>query len=567
MNMSPLHPPQVYQPRDPGTRYGLACGGALFLGQPMTRELRYYQTDGINNLRCLMQQGHRRIVRQCPTGAGKSIEIVTIAESAAAKGQRVCIMAHRQELLEQIGAILDAPYGWIKAGKPIAKSRMVQLASVSSMVNRLNDYVFDLIIADEAHHSISTTWSKVIHAYPKARVIGFTATPARLDGKPLSDIFSAMTLGPSVQELIDAGYLKPAVYYGPNVEADLSGVGKARGDFDATKLASAMNKPTITGDAIEHYLKLAKGIPAILFGVSINHIEDVAAQFRGAGINFQAVHGKMDRRKIKAILGDLGAGRIQGVTSCDLISEGVDIPVVSCGIFLRPTCSLGLWLQQLGRCLRPADGYPQAIMLDHAGNWKRHGLAHWDRLWTLDGKEAVDTTDAAIRIKKSVQCPMCGAIHTKAPECPICFHRYKSAREYEQTAGNLSQITADALPGTDKPAKPVKLSESEIKQRQVEWDRLISESVDRGYKPGWAKVRFAETFGESPHVIDGRLVIPQQADKREVYKTLLHDAAIKGHKVGAASVRYQAIFGTWPTGFVNDVKRELGIPIKEWAGI
>jgi superfamily II DNA or RNA helicase len=533
----------------------------------MNRELRYYQTDGINNLRCLMQQGHRRIVRQCPTGAGKSIEIVTIAESAASKGQRVCIMAHRQELLEQIGEKLDYPYGWIKAGKPIARSRNIQLASVSSMVNRLNHYFFDLIIADEAHHSVSKTWGSVINAYPKARVIGFTATPSRLDGKPLSDVFSAMTLGPSVQELIDAGYLKPAVYYGPNVEPDMTGVGKARGDFDNAKLASAMNKPTITGDAIEHYVKLAKGYPAVLFGVSINHIEDVAAQFRGAGLNFQAVHGKMDRKKVRGILADLGAGRIQGVTSCDLISEGVDIPVVSCGIFLRPTCSLGLWLQQLGRCLRPAENYPQAVMLDHAGNWKRHGLAHWDRLWTLDGKEAVDTTDAAIRIKKSVQCPMCGAIHTKAPECPTCFFRYKSAREYEQRAGSLSQITADTLPGIDKPLKPARLSESEISQRQREWDNLVDESESKGYKLGWAKVKFAETFGESPHVIDGRLVIPQLASKREVYKTLLHDAAIKGHKVGSASIKYKAIFGTWPAGFVNDVKRELGIPIKEWAGI
>lgn len=448
--------------------------------------LRDYQHEGIAAIRAALRAGHRRVIRQLPTGGGKTVELTYICESAAARGSRVCIMAHRAELTKQISNALTIPHGFIQAGVSPRRSLPVQVASVQTLVNRVDQYDFDILIIDECHHTLATTYSKIIAAYPRAVVIGFTATPERLDGKSLGDVYDHMVLGPSVKELTRRGYLKPAEYIWTGEALDLSGIHTVAGDFNRSELAGVLDKPRITGDAIDHYRRYADGLPAILFGVNVEHIRHCAEQFNAAGYRFVALDGTMDRRIIQQALLDLAERRIHGVCSCDLISEGVDVPVVSAGIMLRPTWSLALWLQQVGRCLRPAAGYPKAIILDHAGNIRRHGIAEIDRDWTLEPrakrKRRIAESDDDVQVS---HCPECFRVHERAPVCPNCGYEYPvQRREIETVPGELAPMT-DA----EKAAMEAKLRARKEQGMARTLDDLVALAAARGYsKPDkWAK--------------------------------------------------------------------------------
>lgn len=522
--------------------------------------LRYYQSEGIEQLRALMAQGKRRIIRQLPTGGGKTMEIKTICESAAARGKRVCLMAHRQELLEQISRAIDVPHGWIKANKPMASSHAVQVASVQTLARRKERYGFDLLIIDEAHRSKASQYNAIIEHYKNAYVLGFTATPIRLDGRGFDDVFEDIVLGPSVAQLVADGYLKPAVYYGPPEKPQLSGIKKTAGDYNNPQLASVMNQSKITGNAIEHYAKHAAGIPAILFGVNRVHIQAAAEMFNAAGFRFVAVDGTMDRKIIKRALDDLAARRIDGICSCELISEGVDIPAVSAGIMLRPTQSLSLWLQQVGRCLRPAEGFDKAIILDHAGNTLRHGFAHDERVWTLQGEAG--EMDAKKRNRKNdaekalVQCDNCLHIHERALECPNCGHLHIDP---SSICGSGELVLMD---GQSK-----RLSRHEVEERQSYWAEVYSDMVRIGMGSSWAWQQFKRRYPECRFMHDeGRLILPENAtaiDKEFIYRRLLVDCKANGYKAGRAAHKFRDFFGVWPQGFVNKVKREVGYGLDE----
>lgn len=526
----------------------------------MAWQLRPYQEEGIANLRALMAQGKRRIIRQLPTGGGKTVEIKTITEAAAARGRRVCLMAHRQELLEQLSAAIDVPHGWIKANKPMASSHAVQVASVQTLARRKERYDFDLLIVDEAHHSKAAQYRAIIEHYSNAFVLGFTATPHRLDGRGFDDVFEDIVLGPSVSQLVAGGYLKPAIYYGPPEKVKLSGVKKTAGDYNNPQLASVMNESRITGNAIEHYAKHAAGVPAILFGVNRAHIQAAADMFNGAGFRFVAVDGTMDRKVIKRALQDLATRRIDGICSCELISEGVDIPAVSAGIMLRPTQSLSLWLQQLGRCLRPAEGFDTAIILDHAGNTLIHGFAHDEREWSLFGE--CDETGVKRKRKqreletKFIQCDNCLLIHERAAECPACGHLHVDP---SSVCGDGELVLLEGA--------SARLSRLDIEMRKADWKDLYADMVRLGHKSGWAYYEFKKLYPNDVVINDhDRLIIPQVAtlaDKELVYTRLLTECKVKGYKPGRASFKFKEMFGTWPQGFTTRVKHELGYGLEE----
>jgi superfamily II DNA or RNA helicase len=229
-------------------------------------------------------------------------------------------------------------------------------------------------------------------AWPSAKVLGVTATPARNDGKGLADCFDKMVIGPEMADLISAGFLASYTYLAPPQMVDLSSVKTKMGDFAVDQLADAMDKAVITGDAIGHYRTHLAGRPAIVFSVTVAHAESVAAQFRAAGFRAASVDGKMTAEDRRGRIASIGDGRLQILTSCELISEGTDIPAVAGAILLRPTKSLGLYLQQVGRSLRPKGDGSGAVILDHVGNVHRHGMPDASRDWSLDS--AKRKTDA-----------------------------------------------------------------------------------------------------------------------------------------------------------------------------
>jgi superfamily II DNA or RNA helicase len=462
----------------------------------VTIDLRTYQHSAINQVRAAYQARRRAVLLVAPTGSGKTVMFSYIASSAVDRGGRVLILAHRQELIRQTSrtlAAFDVAHGLILPGHP-ATEDAVQVASVQTVVRRLErlDWQPTLIVVDEAHHATRTTGhGRVLAHFDTARVLGVTATPQRLDGQGLGTVaggfFESLVSGPTVQELVTAGYLSRPVVYAPPGAPDLSGVRRIGGDFAAGELAAVVDRPTITGNAVTHYARYCPGQPAIVFCASVAHAEHVAAAFSLAGYQAASIDGTMDDTTRAGRIADLGTGALQVLTSCEIISEGTDIPVVGAAVLLRPTQSLGLYLQQVGRALRPFPGKTHATILDHVGNCHRHGLPDDDRVWTLEGRKrrkADPAPDLAVK-----QCPACYTVHRPRPACPSCGFVYPaSVRVVREVDGELAEIqrsaARDAAKREQKDAKTL--------------EDLRRIGAARGYHPGWAERVHAARQGRQP---------------------------------------------------------------------
>lgn len=448
--------------------------------------LRPYQLDGVEEIRQAFREGHRRALFVLPTGGGKTLTFSYIAREAAAKGKKVTICMHRRELVRQTIDKLGYRHGVISAGFHSRPAEAIQIASVQTWVNRFDRTPKpDLVIIDEAHHSKAGTWLQVINQFPDALLLGVTATPIRMDKSGLGDIYTKMIVGPSISDLVAQGHLAPPLVYAPS-QPDLAGVKSQYGDFVKKALMAAVDKPKITGDAVAHYHRHAHNKPAIAFCVSVAHAEHVAETFRRAGYNAASVDGKLEQRERDQRIADLANGRLHVLTSCDLISEGVDVPVVAAGILLRPTQSLGLYMQQVGRILRPSPGKDHALILDHAGNCLRHGLPDQDRDWQLltsanKASAAGESNGPPIR-----QCPQCYNVHITAPACPRCGHVYTAQeREIAQVDGDLVQVSREQIEAEKQRAKFER--RREIAQCDT-YEALAEYGRKNGYKPGWARI-------------------------------------------------------------------------------
>ena len=409
-------------------------------------QLRDYQAAAVRDIRTAFGSGLTRVLLAMPTASGKTILFSHIAAGVASKGKRVIILAHRGELLAQISEALSqfqVPHEILDANTRGLPRSPVIVASVMTLVRRLKHaQTPDLIVCDEAHHCVGkTSWGRSVNHFEGAKLLGGTATPCRLDGTGLGDVFQSLVLGPTVAELTAQGWLTPAECYGPPEQLDLSAIHTRAGDYAVDELSAIMGKAKITGNAVAHYRRLADGRAAVAFCCSVQHARDVATEFQDAGYRAVALDGGMEREPRRQAIRDLATGRLQVLTSCEIVSEGVDVPRIECGIMLRPTKSEGLWLQQVGRCLRLFPNKRAAIILDHAGNSQEHGLPDSPRTWTLAGTAKTKRKKSPTALR---QCPECFAIHEPAPKCPRCGHIYVVAgRTPEQVDGELRRITGN----------------------------------------------------------------------------------------------------------------------------
>lgn len=463
--------------------------------------LRDYQSDhrGVEGIRAAFRGGARRVLYVLPCGGGKTVCFSYMTEAAAAKGRRVLLLAHRGELVDQISETLTTfgvEHGRIQAGRSMTRIP-IQAGMIGTVANRLDKIAApDLIVVDECHHSTSKTYRKILDTFPDAFVLGVTATPARTDGRGLVDAgYNAIVIGPTVAELVGAGHLAPYRLFCPPSDIDLSGIKTTAGDYQRSGLSSRLDRPEITGDAVEHYRKYANGTPFVAFCVSVEHAAHVAEQFRGAGIPTRNLDGTMPADERRSILNGLRSGQIAGVASCDLISEGFDLPRITTAILLRPTKSLIIYVQQTGRALRPFDGKDHAIILDHAGNALRHGLPDQGRAWSLEGrgKGARSAHEAGIQIR---HCRLCFAVYPGGLDrCPHCNGlAERTGRKIEERDGELIEITAEMeLDGKLRClpyAEALAMCEDATAIRQM--------AKARGYKPGWAIRQTMHRFGVSP---------------------------------------------------------------------
>jgi superfamily II DNA or RNA helicase len=420
---------------------------------------------------------------QLATGAGKTLIFGEITKGAAAKGRRVLIAAHRRELVQQASDKLTwagVPHGVIAAGLDRDHARQVVVASIQTAVRRLGALPrFDLLVIDEAHHSRADTWANLFAHQRDARLLGVTATPARLDGKGLGvaagGYFDDLVIGPSTKDLIDAGWLSPARCFVPERTLDFSGVRTVAGDWDPDALAGIVDTAVIAGDAVDHYRRRAEHLPAIAFCVGVDHAENVAAAFRAAGYRAHCVHGGTPKDRRDALIAGLGTGDVQVLTSCDLISEGLDVPSVGCVILLRPTPSLVLHRQQIGRGMRPGDGKTLTVN-DHVGNVARHGPPETEPRWTLNGIERRPPPD---RDDKDDA----GEHNGRGRPVPTT-----------NAAGELIEVTAERSLATMPYRRIVRgYMRGDVSEHEL---RLYARA--RGYKPGWAWHLQQERAGRQP---------------------------------------------------------------------
>jgi superfamily II DNA or RNA helicase len=481
--------------------------------------LRPYQLAAVAGLRQLYVAGHRSVLLQLATGSGKTIVFAVITRSAWSRKRRVLIIVHRRELILQASKKLDwagVPHGIICAGFAPSPEMPVQICSIQTALRRLADLGdFDFLILDECHHARARSWQTLLAAYPVAKILGVTATPARLDGKGLGSHcggpFDAIYCGPPIAELIKGDYLSKARYFIPPLRVDLTGVRARGGDYVPAEAAKRVDHPTITGDAVAKYRELADHQPALAFCATVAHAEHVAAQFREAGYRAASVDGETGKAERDRLIAGLGNGEIEVLTSCDLISEGLDVPALGAVILLRPTKSLVLHLQMLGRGMRPAPGKDALVVLDHVGNVRRHGRPDFERSWTLDGAKETPREAGRIRI-----CPECQAANPPdATRCEVCGTRFRicpacsGANKLDATRCEVcGLILPPSLGGIRRPPRLVggdivelspaalleiqSLSYAQMLARNMSDRELRAYAQARGYSDGWVQRRLWE---------------------------------------------------------------------------
>lgn len=422
----------------------------------------------------------QRPILQLPTGGGKTCIAADIIRRAIKRNRRCMIVAHTREIVLQTAARFSE-YGFdvsaILAGEP-ARDSMVYCASIQTLARRMLPDI-GLLIIDEAHHATSNTWREVIDAYPKAAVIGLTATPLRLDGQGLRDAgFGAIVQGASMQTLIDDGFLvRPRIYSVP--VASMEGARKVAGDYAQSALDTFSS--TITGDLVEHWKRLAPDTRTIVFACSIAHSQEVAFSFHQMGIAAVHVDGTTSKEDRADVIEALKDGRIKVVSNCSIFGEGWDLPVLETAVLARPTLSLSLYRQQCGRVLRSSPGKTQATILDHAGNFHRHGSPLDELEWSLDGlpRKAAGSEFAC------KACPTCFVcMPTSCRVCPECGYVFAiKPREPEVVVGTLEEV-----------------SDSRECKRAI-YRNLCESAWSRRYRIGWARNQYRERFGVWPRLM------------------------------------------------------------------
>ncbi len=459
--------------------------------------LRSYQTEALDRIADAFAAGRRSPLLVAPTGSGKTVIAAELIRRAVDAGERCLFLAPRRELVHQTCHKLDdldVRYGVLLAGDPRTNLYSpVQVASVDTLLarvvrqSRLILPRFDLVLVDEAHLGITAARQTLLSRWPDARRIGLTATPTRKDGRALGILYDQLIEVATPAELTAQGHLVPARYFSVS-EPDLSRVHTIAGDYHNGELEAAMNRPALVGDVVAHWLAHAATRRTVVFATSIRHSVALAAEFSRAGVAAEHVDAGTPAGDRSEIFQRFRSGGTQVLTNCFLASYGFDLPDLAAVVMARPTKSLMLYLQMLGRGLRPADDKTDCLVLDHAGNVHRHGFAVDERLWTLDGERALVPPEHRVIERpeaKQLTCPDCQCVFTGSRVCPECGYYFApKGREVQTLDGELVEIGAN-LPDDQQ-------------DRLQFYVELRGIAHEKGFKPGWTAHKFKEQFGTFP---------------------------------------------------------------------
>ncbi|MGL4910578.1 MAG: DEAD/DEAH box helicase [Cetobacterium sp.] len=463
-------------------------------------ELRDYQKKAIAEVYQAIRDGKRRIVIQLGTGLGKtSVFSQVVADFASRRpNQRVLCVAHRVELIKQMSdrlGIMGVPNWEQKQGGNQNPEFQVHCVSIQTFASKNYQKPADvgLVIIDELHHFQSkNSYGQLFEYYPNAIFIGVTATPIRLDGKGFDDTFEYMTCGPQYAEMKDAGYLAPYKAFA-GIQPDLQTVKTNAGDYQIRQLADACDDVVLIGNLVDKYQELAAGKSCIVFAVSVKHSQHIVERYLEAGIKAEHIDGTTPAEHRADILNRFKTGKTKVLSNCAIITEGYDCSSAEVVQLARPTKSLSLMLQMVGRVLRPHPG-KTALILDHAGVIEEHGLPCQPRTWTLQGSPKKkfkitedEDTGEILEAKEEVKEPV-------EPKPRIVIE--KDGIMQEITPNTLAEqivlgLIARQQVNNHKPYWVMyRLMENHADTLTIEHFQIFAKHM--GYKRGWAQHKWQE---------------------------------------------------------------------------
>ena len=399
-------------------------------------------------------QFYYQLMLQLPTGTGKTVLFSSIIKDlAAVPNTKILIVAHRKELVEQISTWLDrfqVEHGVIISGRKRNLDNSIQVASIQTYTNKANQALMDsfspdFIIIDEAHHTVAQTYQSLWSKYPKAWKLGVTATPYRLSHDSFRSLYSCLITSPSMKDFISHGYLSDYVYMVDNPNGDMS---KAiddikqksnTGDYVISTLLKKLNVDKYVKYAVACYLRYAKDKKGIVYAISVEHGKNLCNAYESVGVSAEFIDSTTPKKEREEIVDRFRRGETKIMVNCNIFSEGFDCPDIEFIQMARPTYSLSMFMQQVGRGLRPMRDGSKCIILDNAGMFKKFGLPSDSRPWVKHFYGEYSSEDANTDSLENISllCGICRS--TESPMVEITeedvFRQRKILKEIE-TADN-----------------------------------------------------------------------------------------------------------------------------------
>ena len=368
-----------------------------------------YQKENKQKIYNLWQYS-KSIMLQMPTGTGKTRLFVSIVKDLHNWGVKnkiavkVLLLAHRVELIDQISKNISKyglAHGVIMSSNIEQQKFPVQIASVPTLNRRMDRWFnkdFDLIIVDEAHHIKANSYKKILQEYPNAKVLGVTATPYRLNGAGFSSDFEQLIISSSVGDFIKRKYLSEYEYYSiaptSETQKQINSIDKLSldGDYLDSAMLEVVDTAKIRANIVSTYLKYAKGKKGIIYTINKEHNINICERLKESDVKAIAIDSDTPPVLRKEAIANFKAGKIDVLCNVNIFSEGFDCPDVEFILLARPTKSLSMFLQQIGRGLRISDNKEKVIFLDNVGLYNRFGLPSARRKWKhhFEGKEVTE---------------------------------------------------------------------------------------------------------------------------------------------------------------------------------